>query len=252
MFSKCHVLALETATDFAGVGIVYGTKDTEFIISSSREKAKEIMTLIDRALKDVNQKLKDMDLLAVGIGPGLYTGVRIGLSIMKGLSISSKKPLVGISTLDTIACNFLGRKEKVVTLLNAYGGEVYGAVYEVETGIKREGNYFVGHIEDFFKKTNPVKNKISNKARGIHRMASPRVIFAGTGVKIYRERIEKALGKKAVFSSQKNWIPHPTSLAKLAIERFKKGRLPHPDKILPLYLKKSEAERKWKRLYSQH
>ena len=157
MLSKCRVLALETATHFAGIAIVElpctqrGTW-AEFIISNSRENGERIMTLIDRLLKDVNLELKDIDLLAAGIGPGLYTGIRCGLAIMKGLSIATQKPLVGISTLDTIACNFLGSKEKIVTLLNAYGGEVYGAVYEAGTTLKRDGNYFVGPIENFLKK----------------------------------------------------------------------------------------------------
>lgn len=226
-----RVLALETATQFAGVGIVGAAENTEFIISS-REKGEEIMVFIDRALKDVNLELKDIDMLAVGIGPGFYTGVRIGLSIMKGLAMAAKKPLVGISTLDTIACNFSGRREKIVTILNAYGGEVYGAVYQPP---KRCGNYFIGPIEDLIKRLRPVR-RLSNG-----------VIFAGTGIEIYQKKIEETLGKRAIFSSQKNWIPHPAFLAKLAMERFKRGHLPHPDKVLPLYLKKSEAERKWKK-----
>ncbi|MBL7170665.1 MAG: tRNA (adenosine(37)-N6)-threonylcarbamoyltransferase complex dimerization subunit type 1 TsaB [Candidatus Omnitrophica bacterium] len=214
------MLALETATQFAGVGIVGAAENTEFIISS-REKGEGIMVFIDRALKELNLELKDIDMLAVGIGPGFYTGVRIGLSIMKGLAMAAKKPLVGISTLDTIACNFSGRREKIVTLLNAYGGEVYGAVYQPP---KRCGNYFIGPIEDFVA---PRKWDGNSK-----------VIFAGTGIEIYRKKIEEILGKRAIFSFQKNWIPHPVSLAKLAMERFKRGRLLNPDRILPLYLKK--------------
>ena len=239
-----RVLALETATDFAGFAIVApGINHAPVVPGANRVKSEEIMTFIARTLKDVNLDLKDINLLAVGIGPGFYTGIRIGLSLMKGLAMAAQKPLVGIPTLDTIACNFSDSKDskkKVVTLLNAYGGEVYGALYHpggqaYGAAPKRCSNYFVGHIENFLKRLSLVR-KLSN-----------RVIFAGTGLNIYQKEIENILGHRAVFAPQELWIPQPGSLAKLAIERFKKGRLPHPDKILPLYLKKSEAERRWKK-----
>jgi tRNA threonylcarbamoyladenosine biosynthesis protein TsaB len=221
------VLALETATENTGIAVVGEDVFAEFIIGNSREGGNRLVMVIDRTLKDVNLELKDIDLLAVGIGPGFYTGLRVGMSIMKGFAIAAEKPLVGISTLDTIAYNFLSYRERVVTLLNAYGGETYGAIYETGANLKRRGNYFVGDIATLLK-----------NIKG-------RTIFAGTGIKTCQKKIEEILGENALFSSEDKWIPHPVSLGKLAIRRFKKGHLPHLDNVLPLYLKKSEAERKW-------
>jgi tRNA threonylcarbamoyladenosine biosynthesis protein TsaB len=233
------VLALETATDFAGIGIVdtaqqRGEEVSEFNIPPG--KGEKIVNFIDRLLNDNNLKLNDIDLLAAGIGPGLYTGLRCGLSVMKGFSISTGIPLIGVSTLDTIAYNFSGYKEKIAVLLNAYGGEVYGAIYETAKNFKRKGNYFSGGIEDFLRFFNELRSD---------------VVFAGTGLKIYQKKIKEILGRRALFASRKFWIPRPASLAGLAVKRYKKGKLPHPDKILPLYLKKSEAERKWEK-YRSH
>lgn len=232
------VLSLETATEYLGVGVVDtlyipASGYSGFIVKASRDTGSKAMLFIDKALKKARIDLTDIDMLAVGIGPGLYTGLRIGLSLMKGLAISTEKPLVGISTLDTIACNFSGRKERIATLLNAYGREVYGAIYNAEGIIKRHGNYFVGPIEKMLKR---VKGK---------------TIFAGAGIMIYRQDIINALGKDAAFSKEEDWIPHPASLAKLAILRFKSGRIPAPDTVLPMYLKESEAERKWKTSHSR-
>jgi tRNA threonylcarbamoyladenosine biosynthesis protein TsaB len=192
------------------------------------------MVFIARILKKTRIDLKEIDILAAGIGPGLYTGLRIGLSLMKGLAISIKKPLVGIPTLDTIACNFSGAKDRIAILLNAYGGEVYGAIYNVEETIKREGGYFVGPIDKMLK------------------MVKGKTIFAGTGIAIYRQHIIDALGKDAVFAKEGDWIPHPVALTKLAIRKFKSRRIPGPDTVLPMYLKESEAERKWKISHSRN
>ncbi len=254
MFSKnMKVLALETATDFTGAAVVdegaftpHQGRDTGFagfIIGNNREKGEKIIASIDKLLKDNNLGLEDIDLLAAGIGPGFYTGLRIGLSIMKGFAISTGKPLIGIPTLDTIAYNFLGHRERIFVILNAYGGEAYGALYDVKNRITRESNYFVGPVEYILKKARLVRNKISN-------VVKDPVIFVGSGLKIYQKQIEEILGHGAVFSPEESWIPHPGSLARLALKRFKRGALPHPDKILPLYLKKSEAERKWEKYRS--
>jgi tRNA threonylcarbamoyladenosine biosynthesis protein TsaB len=206
---------------------------SECIFSGSRENGDRIMVFIDRLLKDTNLELKDIDLLAIGIGPGLYTGLRVGLSIIKGLSLALAKPLIGISTFDSIAYNFLGHSEKVLVLLSAYGGEAYGAIYEVGKTIRRNGHYLVAPLGD-----------ILGGIKG-------NVIVAGTGINIYRKDIKNILGKRAIISSEGFWIPRPGSLARLSEERFKKGHLPDPDSILPLYLKKSEAEIKWKRYHSR-
>lgn len=226
------ILALETATSFAGLALVGDGLFSEFIFTGSRENGDRIMVFMDRLLKDTNLEVNDMDLLAIGIGPGLYTGLRVGLAIMKGLSFSTAKPLIGISTFDSIAYNFLGRREKVLVLLPAYGGEAYGAIYEAGTIIRRRGSYLVGAIEDIL---GGLKTK---------------VIVAGAGINTYQKNIKEILGDRAMVSPEELWIPRPGSLARLAEERFKKGRLSHPDKILPLYLKKSEAEIKWERYHS--
>ena len=226
------ILALETATSFAGLALVGDGLFSEFIFTGSRENGDRIMVFMDRLLKDTHLELNEMDLLAVGVGPGLYTGLRVGLSIMKGLSLSTAKPLIGISTFDSIAYNFLGHSEKVLVLLHAYGGEAYGAIYEVGTVIRRSGSYRVGSIEDIL---GGIKTK---------------VIVAGAGINNYRKNIKEILGDRAIISPEELWIPRPGSLARLSEERFKKGRLPHPDSILPLYLKKSEAEIKWERYHS--
>jgi tRNA threonylcarbamoyladenosine biosynthesis protein TsaB len=226
------ILALEAATSLAGLAVVGDGLFNEFIFTGSRENGDRIMVFMDRFLKDSNLELKDINLLAVGIGPGLYTGLRVGFSLMKGLSLALALPLIGISTFDSIAYNFLGRREKVLVLLQAYGGEAYGAVYEVDTVIRRKGGYRVAPIEDIL--------------RGVE----GKVIVAGAGIDIYRKDIKGSLGDRAIIASSETWMPRPGSLARLSEERFKKGRLPHPDRILPLYLKKSEAEIKWERYHS--
>lgn len=88
-----------------------------------------ILPFVKRLLEDTNLSLDDIDLIAVADGPGSYTGLRIGISAVKGMCIDGKKCL-GVSTLEALATNCIGSKARIFSLLNARPGIVYFGVYE--------------------------------------------------------------------------------------------------------------------------
>ena len=88
-----------------------------------------ILPFVKRLLEDTNLTLEDIDLIAVADGPGSYTGLRIGISAVKGMCIDGKKCL-GVSTLEALATNCIGSKAKIFSLINARPGIVYFGVYE--------------------------------------------------------------------------------------------------------------------------
>ena len=88
-----------------------------------------ILPFVKRLLEDTNLTLSDIDLVAVADGPGSYTGLRIGISAVKGMCIDGKKCL-GVSTLEALATNCIGSKARIFSLLNARPGIVYFGVYD--------------------------------------------------------------------------------------------------------------------------
>ncbi len=88
-----------------------------------------ILPFVKRLLEDTNLTLSDIDLIAVADGPGSYTGLRIGISAVKGMCIDGKKCL-GVSTLEALATNCIGSKARIFSLLNARPGIVYFGVYD--------------------------------------------------------------------------------------------------------------------------
>lgn len=88
-----------------------------------------ILPFVKRLLEDTNLTLEDIDLIAIADGPGSYTGLRIGISAVKGMCIDGKKCL-GVSTLEALATNCIGSKAKIFSLINARPGIVYFGVYE--------------------------------------------------------------------------------------------------------------------------
>ena len=88
-----------------------------------------ILPFVKRLLEDTNLTLEDIDLVAVADGPGSYTGLRIGISAVKGMCIDGNKCL-GVSTLEALATNCIGSKAKIFSLINARPGIVYFGVYE--------------------------------------------------------------------------------------------------------------------------
>lgn len=88
-----------------------------------------ILPFVKRLLEDTNLTLEDIDLIAIADGPGSYTGLRIGISAVKGMCIDGKKCL-GVSTLEALATNCIGSKARIFSLINARPGIVYFGVYE--------------------------------------------------------------------------------------------------------------------------
>jgi tRNA threonylcarbamoyladenosine biosynthesis protein TsaB len=125
-----RVLGLDTATAIASVGLV---SDSATLLERHRpvesSHASSILPLVDELLRAAELRLLDLDLLAVSIGPGSFTGLRIGLATIKGLALSCGLPVVGVPTLQAYAAALGPRSGTVWPVLDARKGEVYAAGY---------------------------------------------------------------------------------------------------------------------------
>src|SRR4030066_1663165 len=167
------ILALETATMAGSIAIV----DDEELIAEVKlninvAHSERLISSIDYLLNASRLSIKDIDAFAVSIGPGSFTGLRIGLSTIKGLSYAAKKPIVPVPTLDAFARRLRFSSYPVCPMLDARKNEVYAALYGCENG----------QCGKIIPETAIAPADLLKDIKG-------RTIFTGEGAKIYRELI---------------------------------------------------------------
>jgi len=215
-----YILSIDTSTKFLCVVIA---KDGRLLSYYNRihERAHNqlLISVIDKLLKKSSLTVYDLDCLAVDTGPGSFTGIRIGLATVKGLSMVLKIPIVNIPSLDLLAFSLRDKGDLICPIIDAKRGYVYSALYQAASdSLKRQGDYFLGNIEKFLGKT------------------GQKVVFTGDAVSIYRDQIKKIKSSKTIFAKEKFWYPDPLALAQLSFMLYKKKKVKTADELSPLYL----------------
>ncbi len=221
------ILAIETSSLKLSVAVAENYKIMASLSSKSeRGHCAYLIPLLDKLLKKANLPLNKIDILAINLGPGSFTGLRIGVSTIKGLASAIKKKIVGVSGLDVLAHNALGEKEDFVCpIIDAKKNKIYAALYQKNgNGFKKYSGDLLIPIQDLL--------KIINKP----------TLFLGDGIRIYREEISRKLGAKARFADGKLWYPQAKIVARLAEKLAKKKKFINPLDLVPLYLHKRDCQ----------
>ena len=190
--------------------------------------SERLMTAVNNTLIQSEMDLGAIDAFAVAIGPGSFTGLRIGLSTVKGLSYATGKPVVTVPTLDAFAWNFQYSSYPVCLMLDARKSEVYAAVYIWED------NRFRTVIEC-----------VSIKPEALLEKLQGNVLFAGEGVLLYRGKITGIMKERAFFAALDKMVPSPANVAMLGLIKAVRGEYAIISETVPVYIRKSEAEVKW-------
>jgi tRNA threonylcarbamoyladenosine biosynthesis protein TsaB len=194
----------------------------ERIIASQDVVLKDVLSdsiipNIKTLLKKAKISIETIDGYAIGLGPGSFTSLRVGLSTVKGLAFSLQKPLVGISSLDIIASAIKEEKD-IAVVCDARRELVYAALYrKTPKGVVAATDYLLTDIDTFLKK---VKND---------------TIFTGDGIKLYKDKMI-ALKKKVTFAPEISWYPQAKYLSPIALKRFKEKKISSLDSLVPIYL----------------
>lgn len=225
------ILAIETSTILGGVAIM---DDLSGLIAEVRLNIKSthserLMTEIDHVLRQAGLRVSDIDVFAVAIGPGSFTGLRIGLSTVKGFSYATGKPLVSVPTLEALAWNFSYCTYPVCTMLDARKKEVYVALF------KWDGDGFLRLI-------NEMSIKLDRLLEQMMHSINERVVFTGEGALLYRDTIIEVMGEKAIFAPPEKMTPSPSNVASIGIKKAMKGEFSEPVSLIPFYIRRSEAE----------
>jgi tRNA threonylcarbamoyladenosine biosynthesis protein TsaB len=220
------LLAIETATMLGGLAIMDGmTLVAETRINVKVTHSERLMKEIDHAMRGAGMDLGDIDVFGISAGPGSFTGLRVGLSTIKGLVYATGKKFVAVPTLEAFAWNIPFSDIQICPLLDARRKEVYTAVF------KWSKDRFLSVIDE-------QAIKIGDLLPGID---AP-TIFLGEGALLNRETIERELGEKAFFGAPQHMVPSPANVALLCMKRAENGDFSDALTAVPAYLRRSEAE----------
>src|SRR3989338_5101174 len=138
-----RVLAVETSTLAGGVALLDDERVVgQYLLDVRVTHSERLMVAVDRLLADAAWAAEDLQGLAVGVGPGSFTGLRLGLSTVKGLALALAVPVAAVPTLDAMAAALPWASLPVCPVLDARKGEVYAALYRWDGGeMRREGDY---------------------------------------------------------------------------------------------------------------
>jgi tRNA threonylcarbamoyladenosine biosynthesis protein TsaB len=223
------LLAIETATMLGGIAIMDGmTLVAESRINVRVTHSERLMKEVDHALTLAGMEIGDIDVFGISSGPGSFTGLRVGLSTVKGLVYATGKKFVSVPTLEAFAWNSPFSDRLVCPMLDARRKEVYAAVFRWAA----EG--FLKVIDEKAFKVGKLLSMIDSPA-----------IFLGEGALLNREVIEFELGDKALFGVPPQMVPSPANVAFLCMKKAEKGEYSDALAEVPAYLRRSEAEIKF-------
>ncbi|MCC5912275.1 MAG: tRNA (adenosine(37)-N6)-threonylcarbamoyltransferase complex dimerization subunit type 1 TsaB [Clostridiaceae bacterium] len=226
------ILALDTSSTVATVAVMDGEKLVgEYILNHKRTHSQKLMPMVDEILKSCDLTPKEMDVFGVSLGPGSFTGLRIGIASIKAMAQSLNKPVVGVSALEAMAFNLIYCKEMICPIIDAQRDMVYAGVYQwQQENLENTMEDQVLPIEDLLKFLKDKEEKI---------------VFVGDAVEKFKELIVEKIGNLAVFPPSAIAMPRASSIGEITRVRAVKGEIQDFSEVLPIYMRKSQAEKQW-------
>ena len=212
------ILGIDTSTKICTCSIFDSENGViaETSLSVKKNHSNIVMPIIDNLFKISDLNINDIDKIAVAIGPGSFTGVRIALGIAKGLAMALNKPLIAVNELDILEAIASGNENEVIPLIDARKERVYYKYQE-----KYVDDYLINLISNFD------KNK--------------KYIFVGDGAINYKNILKDNLGDNAIVLPMYNAFPRASILCELALNKEEANIYT----LEPEYISKSRAEKKF-------
>ncbi len=225
------ILSLDASATSASV-CIYDTDNNkiigEYYINTKLTHSQTLVPMIDALLSSTKLELSDIDCFAVNTGPGSFTGIRIGVSVVKGLAMALNKPCVSVSTLESMAYNFIDSKNTVVcSCMDARRNQVYNALFSVDDSIVTR------LCDDRAISVDELLNELKKYDK--------RVILVGDGAYLCCEQkdtesqIELAVPTKCYQTA--------SSVALCAEKYIADNNILDASALMPTYLRPSQAER---------
>ncbi len=219
------LLVIDTSTTASSIAVTEdGRLLAELLVNPETTHSAALMSGLDMVLRSAGTTAGALDAIGVTLGPGSFTGLRVGIAAAKGLALATGRPVVGFSSLAMLAMNLPHARLPVCPLLDARKSEVYGALY-------RCGDLPEAMLEDTVVKPSTLLEKIRGET-----------LFLGSGAMRYRDLIVEKLGNRAHFAPSVCHQPRASAGALLAADLIAKGMVIPARDLTPVYLRLSEAE----------
>ena len=225
-----RILAIDTSGQNCSVAIIDEEKVIcDFNLSIGTTHSETLLPMIDEVCKTSRIDLSEVDVLACGIGPGSFTGLRIGLATIKGFALAQNKNVIGVPTLDALAYNIANFDGIICSVLDARNNNVYAGIYKYENDkVVLKDDYITENLDTLI---------------DILKSKNEKVMFVGDGAVSFKQQFKDALNEKAKFAPIHLNNQLSSSVAKAALDRALENDFDDADTLNPMYLKKSQAER---------
>ncbi|MDP4181053.1 MAG: tRNA (adenosine(37)-N6)-threonylcarbamoyltransferase complex dimerization subunit type 1 TsaB [Bacillota bacterium] len=226
------VLAVDTSSTVAAVAVLDNEKLLgEYIINNKKTHSQKLMPMIKDLMDNLGVAPDEIDVYAASVGPGSFTGLRIGVTIIKAISYSLEKPVISIPTLDALAYNISTSGVIICPIMDARNNQVYTSIYKWDKEeLVRKSEYMgidIAELKEFLIKKDEV------------------IYFVGDAVENHRNYLSDSLGDKCKFAPNNLLLHKASSVAQLAFLAAKSGKLESPIDMVPYYLRKSQAEQEY-------
>ncbi len=217
------------AVDSSGIVATVAVYEDGIIKASSQVNNKlthsqTLLPMIERIMNEAGVNPSELDAVAVGEGPGSFTGLRIGAATVKGLCLAIDKPIIPISSLKLTALGFYNCRTKICPIMDARRNQVYTAVYDSDMTVV-------------------VKPCAMGIDELLDTLVSCEVTFAGDGVAVHREHIAEKMGERAFFAPAHLRYQNAAAMCELAESMYERGEYISAVDFSPVYLRMSQAER---------
>lgn len=221
------LLAVDTSSPAATAAVICDRRILGcYTVQNGNTHSRYIMPMIADMLEKCGESISSMDAFAAALGPGSFTGLRIGIATVKGFAVAMNKPVIGVSSLECAAHNlFLAEDIMVCPIFDARHGNVYNALFE--NGVR------------------VCKDRLIALNDLLQELAGRRTVFVGDGVPVYAQEIAAAMGTNAVLAPQYRCNQSADALAQLAYQRAECGDFDDLAALSAIYLRPSQAEREY-------
>lgn len=222
-----RILAIESSSHVASVAILENDILLgEFTLNHPKTHSQKLMPMLESLMASLDLKIPDIDAIAVTVGPGSFTGVRIGLATAKALSQPFNLPLIPVSSLKAVAQGFQGFSGYICIIMDARKNEVYTGCYR----------WSDGQLTDVFEEYAAHPEALLDQLRALN---GP-IMLAGDGLPKYEEAFKEGLGNRLIISHSAHSRQRAANVAELA--KATTSTAVTYDAIAAEYLRKSEAE----------
>lgn len=241
------ILSVDTCSKICNINLIEDGKVLKYLeIEDDITHAKKLLKGIDDILKETNTKLKDIDFFGCIIGPGSFTGIRIGVSTIKGFALALNKKVITATSMELLEENVRNQEQKdkkeenktIITVIDARNDEVYASINKNN---KREN--FAGNIDDFVVKLIEDENKNNKEEKAKEQKQQKeknkqKIYIVGTGKELFKKALNKKIKKEEneiiYIEDEKQRGRYLGFLMEKNIQNASSG-----ENVMPLYLKPS-------------